>query len=415
MSFYDEYKPFSEYMRRFDLVPSLIHVWCYSCHIVDGLPLQPGYAVGLDPVNAAPLKESVHPWELDILTREIILNAGSDHTYSLRWWNDLAAAVNFVRHLGGVAFLLSKSPERDVLFELHRIAHRQFPWQMGMSGANPMIRAFKVFGEAAVGAIVEREFGMTAAQFLQLGMAVSGHLMRDGTMSTKQDYAVLGITPGSSAAFFRRITSTLEELKAEIAKRQSYDRDWLYVWNPLEATPLVSFDPAFPDRVLCPIPRYLLRRTSAGIFFDLVKSADFDNPFGNSFQSYIGEVVRAFCKPPSFSVLAEEPYNVGKKKLDGVDWVVSDKTGHIFIECKTKRLTIRAKTLADAVALDKDLVVMAEAIVQHYKNIRHALGGESKWQPDVLPIYPLILTLEDWFIFSPRVDTMLKNMFTKNS
>jgi hypothetical protein len=46
--------------------------------------------------------------------------------------------------------------------------------------------------------------------------------------------------------------------------------------------------------------------------------------------------------------------------------------------------------------------------VQHYKNIRHALGGESKWQPDVLPIYPMILTLEDWFIFSPRVDAMLK-------
>jgi hypothetical protein len=227
-------------------------------------------------------------------------------------------------------------------------------------------------------------------------------------MSTKQDYAVLGINPDSSAAFFRRITSTLEELKAQTAKRQSYDRDWLYVWNPLQATPLVSFDPAFPDRVLCPIPSYLLRRASAGIFFDLVKSTDFNNPFGNSFQSYIGEVIRAFCKPPGFNVLAEKPYNVGKKKLHGADWVVSDKTGHIFIECKTKRLTISSKTLADAVALDKDLAVMAEAIVQHYKNIRHALGGESKWQPDVLPIYPMILTLEDWFIFSPRVDAMLK-------
>ncbi len=302
MSFYDEYMPFREFMRRFDLLTSLIDVWCYSCHITEGQPLPSNYAVGLDPLKTGPLKECVHPWELDILAREIVLNAGQRPTYNLKWWNDLASAVNFVRHLDGVAFLQNKSPETDVLFELHRIAHRQFPWQTS-GGANPMVRAFKVFGQKAVDVIVEREMGMTARQFLQLGMALSGHFIKQWGLSTKQDYGVLGITAESSNAFFRRITSTLEEIKAETAKRQSYDRDWLYVWNPLEATPLVSFDPAFPDRVICPIPRYLLRRASAGIFFDLVKSADFDNPFGNSFQSYIGEVIRAFCKPPSFNVL----------------------------------------------------------------------------------------------------------------
>ena len=217
----------------------------------------------------------------------------------------------------------------------------------------------------------------------------------------------------SSNAFFRRITCTLPELKAETIERQSYDRDWLYTWNPLEATPLVSFDAAFPDRVLCPIPRYLLQRASAGIFFDLVKTADFDNPFGNLFQRYIGELISAFCKPPSFSVLAEEPYYVGKKKMHGVDWILSDETGHIFIESKTKRLTVNAKTLADAVALDKDVIVMAEAIIQHYKNIRDALAGKAKWRSDRLPIYPTILTLEDWFILSPRVDEMLKNHVRK--
>jgi hypothetical protein len=407
MSFYDEYKPFRNYMRRFDLVSSLIDVWGYSLHIIDGQPLQGGLAVGLDPAKTGPLKEHIHPWDLDLLAREVLLNAGNRKTYSLRWWHDLAIAINHLQRLDGIAFLENKDPQSDVLFELHRIAHRQFPWQMGMGGANPMMRAFKIFGEAAVGAIVEREFGMTTRQFLQLGMAVSGHFIREWGMSTKQDYAVLGITQDSSNAFFSRITCDLPQLQAETRKRQSYDRDWLYVWNPLEATPLVSFDPAFPDRVLCPIPRYLLRRASAGIFFDLVKAADFDNPFGNSFQRYTGEVITAFCKPPNFSILAEEPYYVGKKKMHGVDWIVSDETGHIFIESKTKRLTVNAKTLADVVALDKDLVVMAEAIAQHYRNIQDALAGKTKWRPDHLPIYPMILTLEDWFIFSPRVNEML--------
>ncbi len=182
MTFYDEYKPFRNYMRRFDLVTSLIDVWSYSLHIIENQGLQPGYAVGLD--KAANLKKHIHPWDLDILAREIVLNAGNGGTYSLRWWNDLATAVNHLRHLDGAVYLQNKDPQSAVLLELHRIAHRQFPWQMGMGGANPMIRAFKVFGEAGVGAIVERELGMTATQFLQLGMAVSGHFIREWGMLT---------------------------------------------------------------------------------------------------------------------------------------------------------------------------------------------------------------------------------------
>jgi hypothetical protein len=275
-------------------------------------------------------------------------------------------------------------------------------------GVSPVMRASKVFGKAAVEAIVVRELGMTTRQFLLLGMALTGHFSKQSGMSTNQDYKIaLGISRDASAAFFGRITCTVEHLKAEIAKRQSYDRDWLYTWNPLEATPLVSFDPAFPDRVLCPIPRYLNRRAPAGIFYDIVKSAGFDNPFGNSFQAYVGEVINATCSPPRFSVLAEQPYYVGTQKKHGVDWILSDSTGHLFIESKTKRLTVDAKIRSDAVALDKDLVVMATAIVQHYANIRDALDGKTRWVPDGLPVYPLVLTLEDWFIFSPRVAEML--------
>jgi hypothetical protein len=236
---------------------------------------------------------------------------------------------------------------------------------------------------------------------------VGGSFLKKWGMSTNLDYGGLGISREASDAFFRRITCTTEQLKVETAKRQSYGRDWLYTWNPLEATPLVSFDPAVPDRVLCPIPRYLIRRASAGIFYDLANSADFDHPFGDSFQAYVSEVIKATCPTPRFTALAEEPYYVGKRKMHGVDWVLSDGTGHLFIECKTKRLTLNAKTLSDSVALDRDLDVIAKAIVQHYRNIGDALDSKTRWVPDGLPIYPLVLTLEDWFIFSPRVAEML--------
>ncbi len=37
----------------------------------------------------------------------------------------------------------------------------------------------------------------------------------------------------------------------------------------------------------------------------------------------------------------------------------------------------------------------------------------TKWRYDLLPVYPIILTLEDWFIFSPRVDEMLERHVRK--
>lgn len=406
MGFFEEYKPFRNYMGHFDFESSLVDLWRYSMHIVEARPLPADYAVGFSPLLRGPLKTHFWPWDLDILAKEIVLNAGTAGDKSLKRWSDLAAAINHLRRLDDAAFSRGSAEPIDIMYELHRIAHRQFPWQIRM-GMAPMMRAFKVFGEKGVAKIVQRELGMTTRQFMLLGMAVRGHFQKQWGMSTDQDYRVLGISKDASTGFFRRISAPRDVLREATKKTQSYDRDWLYSWNPMEATPLVGIDRAHPDRVVCPIPLYLARRTSSGLFYDLVRASGFDNPFGTSFQTYIGDVIAATCRRPRFRVLVEERYGPGAMRKDGVDWGLSDATGHLFIETKTKRLTIDAKTHSDAAALDRDLGILAEAVVQNYRNVQDALDGKTRWQPDGLPVYPLVLTLEDWFIFSPGIDEML--------
>ena len=407
MASYDQYKRLRNHMRRFDLLEGLQDVWRYSLHIVERQPLPTDYAVGKERLTLKPLREHLHPWDLDILAKELVLNAGKGGDRSLKRWNDLAVACNHIRRLEGVDYERADNPP-DVMFDLHRIAHRQFPWQSD-NGYGPIVRAFKVYGDAAVEELVVRELGMTMRQFLLLGAAVTGHFRRNWGMSDKQDFLVpLKIPRDASEAFFDRVSCTLAELKADTAQRQVYGDDWQYTWNPMEARPLVRFDTSHPDRLICPIPRYLLRRASTGVFFDLVKAAGFDNSYGNAFQTYIGEVIDATCPQPRFKIVAEQPYIVGTDLHHGVDWIVSDPAGHLFIECKAKRLTVDAKTRSDPAALDRDLVVMAKAIVQHYANILRALGGGTGWLPDGLPIYPVILTLEDWYVFSPRVSEKLR-------
>ena len=99
MNFYEEYKPFCNYMRRFELVPGLVDVWCYSLHVMDGQPLPADYAVGKSTLPFKPLKEHFYPWDLDILARELVLNAEKRGDRSLRTWDHLAVAVNHIRRL----------------------------------------------------------------------------------------------------------------------------------------------------------------------------------------------------------------------------------------------------------------------------------------------------------------------------
>jgi hypothetical protein len=131
--FFNEYKPFRKFMRRFDLESSLLDVWHYALFLTDQKPLPPGYADSRGEHQSTPLNEVLYPWELEIITRELILNAGWGGESSLAKWSDLRTAINHIRRLNEVSFELSDDKMRDVLIEVHRLAHRQFPWQIKTS------------------------------------------------------------------------------------------------------------------------------------------------------------------------------------------------------------------------------------------------------------------------------------------
>lgn len=406
MNFYDEYKPFRNYMRKFSLLPGLLNIRQFYLNLLYNKPLPSDYFLKI-PSHRRDLKGHIFPWELDILVRELILNSSTDSSLSLSNWSDLGKAVNMLRHLDDVAFDSNPTGSIDAMLELHRIAHRQIVWQID-DGAAPVIRAYKIYGYDEVNEIVIRKLGMDMQRLIRLGVAVSGVFHNRDYGSRDQDYSFLGINQDSSNEFFRRLLITTKDLKENLRHEQRYDQDWVYTWNPLVNTPLISYDKMFPERLICPVPWHLQRRITVGVFYDLVKEADFSNPYGNSFEQYIGEVLNKTCGNKRFSILDEEPYTIGCNKMHGIDWTLSDNTGHVFIEAKTKRLRLEAKTKLDTATLDEDLHIMATGIVQHYQNIHRAYQGFTRWQRDGLPTYAIVLTLEDWFFVSSVVPEMLR-------
>lgn len=403
---YPAYKPFRNYMRQFALGPSLQQLWGYFIYIAENRELHPALAAGKPP--QLDLAAHLYPWDLEILVREVILNADTHGSDGLHQWNGLAAAVNHIRRIEGVPYADGED-RANIMVDLQRIAHRQFRWQSASAkGAAQIVRAWKIFGSDELDAKVREQTGMDMRQLLRLGMAVAGSLLNRPILDLGTDYSAIGVPPDVARPLLERLTCELPTLRERTRQSQQYNDAWLYASFPLEHTPLIRLDSANPDHLLCPVPRYLLNRVTSGVFYDIVNSDGFANAYGDAFQNYVGEVIAVTLPCPAFQVIEERPYAESKANLKhGVDWIVSDDTGHLFIECKTKRLSLGAKNVTDPEAIARDLTAMTQAIIQNYKNILDAKRGITAWTPDNLPVYPLIVTLEDWHLFSLHFTVML--------
>jgi hypothetical protein len=361
---YDLYKPFRNYMRRFPFADSMEKIWLLGGHLAGQGPQGGQFRFPGEQGWPNTLRGTTFPWDLELLARETVLNSpimGGDK--SLGRWEDFARAINFIR---GIDNEISKrSGGEEILREIHRIVHRQFPWQRPPS-ATSIMRYYKIFGGSDLEPAVEQQTGLPIRKFYQLAFAVSGSFLRSAGINMATDYSAIGVSKEEGAAFFRKMSTTLPLLREQTRAFQSYDDGWLYAWNPLQAKPLVSFDPSYPERAFCPIPMYMLRRASDGLFYDLVNTPGFDNAYGAAFQNYVGTVLRELLKPPKFEVLAETPYDLGKAyRKHGVDWTVIDETANLFIECKTKRLRQDAKFIVSGTGLGNAMDTLGSYVVQH--------------------------------------------------
>jgi hypothetical protein len=398
---YNSYKPLRNMMRQCNLEASLVDVWQLSRHIMNDAkaPVQPG----MPPYS---LKQYLYPWDLPTIAREVVLNADRMGKKRLNSLNAMRTVVNTIRETEE-AGAKARLDVEDVMKELHRISHRQFPWQQ-QHGLVGLLRYLKIFGSPEVEPILMQTTGFNIREYFLLGLWLTSHLQQRFDINAQQDFTAFGISRDQSLGFFMKLVSPVEELREEMIGLQNYDETWEYTWNPLEAKPLISLDPNNRHRLYCPVPDLLLRRFSHGMYYDLVKAPGFSSAFGTAFQNYVGAVLCAVFSSPDFVVHEEEEYHVGKDLHHGADWILTGADANLFIECKTKRMIQAAKFSVHGPDLAGEIGVIADAVVQLYKNIQEAEMGKSKWAPNGLPSFPLVITLEDWFLFGPLPQSLLR-------
>lgn len=407
-SCYDLYKPLRNHLKQLPLLDSLGVVRAYVQNLQFNQPLP------LD-VNTAPyflqaksrLEKHVYEWELDIIAKEIIINTETDasSTNTLKEWNYFSSTINKLKDLeNNIALRYNDLFKNNILIELYRLAHRQFPWQ---SPPNLIwiTRYYKIFGALGVDAIIQRKIGLTTKELYKIGLGFIGLYLDMFALYYPPKIDIAEIDIVKLDKFLKHFSIDMLSLKELIIKGQSYDQDYAYTFSPLRIFPIIKTIFNSKEALICPIPTFLFRRFTEGVYYEICRESDFDDPFGNSFEKYIGEVLKEANKKSSFDIFPEEEFYDGKNRKDSVDWIISDIGANLFIECKTKKLRIEAKiSLVSQTILDEELDKMSDFIIQTYKTIAdYKTNKYPSFKNNQKPIYPLIVTLEDWFAFGDKL------------
>jgi len=398
---YSAYKPMRNFAAKLNRVESLIKIWSFFGNLEHDKPLPPQFA-RMSKLGKASLKDVVHPWELDILTREIILHADGNGSKDLYNTGHLAAAINTIRRISDTQ---NRTDLQGTIYqEIQRGYQQQTLWRTNMHLM--LARHLKIYNTPDLAAVLMKGTTLSIKQFYTLGISISGHFLSKYAYNMKQDYTEFGISDEQRDVFLEKVVLNFGDLKSRTLSAQEYNENWSYTINPLVSTPLIVIDQAAPNIVICPIPFYLMYRFSEGLFFDIAKIQGYEQAYGDAFEEYVHDVsniLNTGCESRSLVKVARpEPYNVGKNVKHGVDLLVYDATGAILVECKAKRLNLKARYQLDNQALYSEIDVLARYVVQNYKNLEDITNGYTGWQPGDRSLFPVVVTLVSWNLFGPK-------------
>jgi len=409
---FDYYKPLRNYLRQVELIESLSVIRAYVQHLQFSEQIPKDIEVASYVLTAKHwVEKKFYPWELDTLAREIIINSPESNSIlfpkTLKRWSYFSDAVNKLKDLeNNIAKLY---PPKNVLLELYRIAHREFPWQ---SRPNTIwiTRYFKIFGHKELDEIIQRVIGLNLKELYTLGLAITGVYLKHFILFYPPNIQIGSINKGKLDSFLSHFSDNLGPLRENLIKNQEFSENYVYTFNPLRLCPLIRMRIKGKDALICPIPTFLFRRFTEGVYYEICNERDFGEPFGESFQNYVGEVIVKTVSKDSFAIYPEKEYYVGKERKDTTDWIVDGKDAALFIETKTKKLRLRAKVeITTTEVLMEELDKMAEFVVQVYKTIRDYQNNhypDYKFDPKK-EIFPIILTLENWYVFGNQLEDAL--------
>lgn len=419
---FETYRPFRNKLAKFNVIDSLYLIWGYSRNYTFNkeFPADIEKPFGFNPNEPNKFDRKyrgLFDHELEFLQKEFILNCDIAPTkYSIREQKHFIKTINYLRDTIDNTISKKYMNQENIILEFNRLAHRQFKWQLHYD-RETIFRYYQIYSDPILAEIIQNRFKLTTQQLFLIGFIFFTWTANNFRTPLPMNSQVKALTNEMFEIYLSHFSMTIDDARRELKQYQEINKNLYYTYNPLLAKPILIDK----SSAICPIPIFIYWQITSGIYYFIFKENNFDNAFGNSFQNYVGEVLKKSCTNPKLKIFPEEKY--GKPEKGTADWIVEDETSIMFIECKTKRMRLDSKSELEVKDnLEKDLKKMADFIGQLYKTY---IDYKANLYPTVKfdekkDFYPLVLTLEDWFlninhILLDKLKEFVIDYFNKNN
>ena len=100
----------------------------------------------------------------------------------------------------------------NVLLEMYRLAHREFPWQ-SLPSSIWINRYYKNFSHPKLDAIIQRVTGLTAQELYMFGLGLTGFYLQTFALDYPARIELPNIAPEKFDLFLQRFSKDLSEIK----------------------------------------------------------------------------------------------------------------------------------------------------------------------------------------------------------
>jgi len=355
MNYFSKIKPVLNKLSELNVYDSLEVVRAYVEASADGKTNR----ASIPGVNHSEAN-SVEVWFADFLIANIVKYCNDIPCQkSLRDVNPRHAICNKIEELH--VEVSHKKINEEVLVWLNSYIFNQFKILAKDNELRALYRYYYLYKTSKIKTYAEDKMKMPLDAYFKMSFFVYAIFAGNGRFHVKEEYFIPkknsfdDVTKMALEYVLTQISKSLPELKRLCKEYCSYDEDKLFGF--FSDAPHVKY-PLIKDRggYFCTIPNYITIALLDGLYYrlDIPNSGnpDVNKEFSENMENYLGLIFEHFLNGSKVKFRQEITYDVGKKKTQRTsDWILWDDANICFMDCKTKRISVKAK---QTVAVDDE-------------------------------------------------------------
>jgi len=357
MNYFHRIKPVLNKLTELNVYDSLYVVRAYM-EACSGGNTNKEYIPGVNHSEA----NSVEVWFADFMIANVLKYCDDlPCSKSLRDVNPRHAICNEIEKLHQE--ISHKQIDQEVFVWLNSYIFNQFKILGKDNELRALYRYYYLYKTPTIRAYSEQRMNIPLDVYFKMSFFVYAAFLSKDRFYVKDDYftpKVKKLDDVSKTALdyvLSEISKPLSELKRLCKAFCSYEEEKIFGY--FNDAPHVRF-PIIKDQggYFCTIPNYIPSTLLDGLYYrlDIPNSGnpDVNKEFSENMENYLGLIFEHFLNGSRVRCQQEITYDVGKRKTQRTsDWILWDETDICFMDCKTKRISVKGK---QAVSVDEETI-----------------------------------------------------------